>query len=238
MAVSGQSSDIPKESPNIFRLERQSRIEVWHEQARLVLGGGHNRKDWPVPYTNAILDTGFAGETEFGLIDGEKNWCRRSYYLPRYAESRIANGQPEVAVHFAHGTVRFQLNPVNDNRLQIEAHWEVCPIQRLCLQLPLIVWRESKLLLDQNLAVESQEPVNVHAELTVAGGPFQSRVTLTLPTVGETRVRYPMNILRYYIDPAKPDDHKPLFCMALACTQISNPPGSGTATWMLDVSAL
>jgi len=234
LGLSSQNSEIARQTASIFRLERSSRIELWHKDARLVLGGGHNRRDWPVPYANAILDTGFAGETSFGRVDQEQNTKRRSYYLSHWNESRCPEGHPELTLHFAHGSVRWRFEFAGDTEVRIEAHWDVREVKRLSLQLPLVVWRGANLLLDGAPAA-SDSPSPVTKTVTASGGPFGSRVELTLPEGAAARVHYPLCPLKYYIDPVKPDEGQPLCSMALAACQWTNPAKTGNATWSLRV---
>jgi hypothetical protein len=239
LALSSQNSDIPRQAGSIFRLERSSRIELWHQDARLVLGGGHNRKDWPVPYANVILDTGFAGQTQFGLIDQEKNPRRRSYYLPHWVESHEVAGRPELSLHFGHGTVRFQVSFESDMTARIEASWNVRCVQRLCLQLPLVVWRGASLLIDGAAAPEGDtrgEPRAVSRQVEAQGGLQGQRVALTAPQGAATRLHYPLGPLKYYIDPVEPDSARPLFAMALLSSQWTDPAETGSAAWTCTVA--
>jgi len=74
LALSSQNSDVPKDSPSIYRLDRQSRIELWHEKARLVLGGGHSRRDWAIPYANVVMDTGLVIWRIRSEIESRARW--------------------------------------------------------------------------------------------------------------------------------------------------------------------
>jgi hypothetical protein len=233
LGLSGQNSDIAKQAPSIFRLERQSRIELWHADAGSVLGGGHNRKDWPVPYANAVLDTGFAGETSFGLIEQERDNKRRSYYLPQWSECS-GKDTPELKLHFAHGTVRFSFHFDNDATFRIEAGWNVRCVKRLCLQIPLIVKRGGTLLID-GAAVSANSKCHENRSGTVKVQSPESSITLTVPKNVESRVHYPLIPLKYYIDPIMPDTCKPPFHIALVSCQWTNPAETGSAVWSCSV---
>ncbi len=234
LALSSQNSDVPWHASDIFRLERASRIELWHQDARLVLGGGHNRKDWPVPYANVVMDTGFAGQTEFGLVGQEKNPRRRSYYLPHWVESRQVAGRPELALHFAHGSVRFAVDFDSDTTVRIEATWDVRQVKRLCLQLPLVFWRGADLRIDGATTPAGGAaggPWEVSRQVEARGGFFGRRVTLFVPEGVPARVHYPLGTLKYYIDPVEPDKVEPLFAMALVSSQWTAPTETGSAAW-------
>ena len=239
LALSSQNSDIPRQAGSIFRLERSSRIELWHQDARLVLGGGHNRKDWPVPYANVVLDTGFAGQTQFGVIDQEHNSRRRSYYLPQWVESREVAGHPELTLHFGHGTVRFLVTLASDTTTRIEASWNVRCVKRLCLQLPLVVWRDANLLIDGAAAPDGgtkDGPWKVSRQVEAHGGFLGQRVTLAAPPDVPTRLHFPLDPLKYYIDPVEPDTSRPLFAMALLSSQWADPAETGSAAWTCTVA--
>jgi len=236
LGLSSQNSELARDTASIFRLERASRIELWHQSARLVLGGGHNRRDWPVPYANAILDTGFAGETTFGRVEQQQHPRRRSYYLSHSNETRCLEGHPELTVHFAHGSVHWRFELAGDSDVHIEAHWDIRKVHRLCLQLPLVVWRGASLLLDGTPASPAA-PCPVAQAVTAHGGPFASRITLTLPSGVAAQVHFPLGTLKYYVDPAIPDEGQQLFSMALVSCQWTNPANTGSAAWRLQVGS-
>ena len=69
VTLSGQRSEVPKIGPSVFRLQRQSRIELWHEKLWIVVGGGHNKCKQPVRLANAIVYAGFGNVgVDFGRI--------------------------------------------------------------------------------------------------------------------------------------------------------------------------
>jgi hypothetical protein len=74
VALSGQLSDVPKDTLFIYRLERQNRIEVWHENASVVLGGGHNVVTAEHPLYNVWVETGFEADKDgrwAGKVEGD-----------------------------------------------------------------------------------------------------------------------------------------------------------------------
>ena len=236
LGLSSQNSDIARTSPSIYRLERQSRIELWHREARLVLGGGHNRNDWSIPYANVVMDTGFAGETAFGQVDAPKHNRRLSYYMPRFSSAAVRSGVPELALTFGHGTVRFRFLIQDDQHLEIEAQWDVRKVQRLCLQIPVIVWHGAKMRLDgAEVPAGEETSAELARELEVQGGPFNARTRLRIPTGVPCRVHRGLTILRYYLGPLpEPDRYLPMFSMALVSAQWTNPSPTGKASFLLE----
>jgi hypothetical protein len=236
LALSSQNSDIARNAASIYRLERQSRIELWHRDARLLLGGGHNRLDGPVPYANAVLDTGFAGETAFGRMEAATHAARRSYYMPRLATADVRDGVPELALIFGHGTVRYRFLFQDDRHLEIAATWDVRRVQRLGLQIPLIVWHNAALRLDgREVAPADPDPAPLTREIAVQGGPFHAGTRLTIPAGVACRVWRGLPILRCYLEPLpEPDRYLPMFSLALVCLQWTNPEERGSASFLLE----
>ncbi len=239
VALSSQNSDVPKDTDSLMRLDRQSRIELWHQKAGLVLGGGHNRNDASIPYANVVMDTGLDGEMTFGILDQQHRAIHRRYFLPRLAGSRIKAGAPHLRIVFAHGAVDFQIRFQDASTCLLHASWDVCEVRRLGLQLPVIVWDGADLDLDGVLqspegAEESGRPLT--AILKTSGGPFSSSTTLEIPEGVPCRVHYPLEILRTYKgNLAEEDELKAPFRMALVSCQWTDPKSKGEATFKVSV---
>ena len=198
IALSSQNSDVPNIANSIFRLERQSRIEIWHRDARLVLGGGHNLRTNPIPLANVIIDTGFGGETKAGLVDQDKNSDRRHYYIPRKVFSSFKEGQPCLKEVFAHGTVEFTFNFRNSRDVEINVKWNLLKADRIALQFPLIVWRNAQVHIDNKIVekVDATTPINGNVQIT--GGIFNSSYEFHTPKDAKTFARYPVKTLQMY----------------------------------------
>lgn len=235
VALSSQNSDIPRVAPNLYRLERESRIEIWHKDTRLLLGGGHSRYDNPRPLANVVLDTGYCGETEFGYMAAEQDEKRRSYYMPRFTSSCVNQGVPELKFVFGHGTVLFRLIARNDHEMEIEAQWDTRNVQRLCLQLPMIVWHEAELLLD-GIAVDAKQKKSHELKnlLTLKGGYFKGITQLQIPFGVPCRIHCGEEILRHYLESMpEPDLYLPQFGIVIVSVQWDNPVSEGSATFKL-----
>lgn len=242
LALSGQNSDLPRETRNRYRLERESRIGLWHRDGRLVLGGGHSLRESEVPCANVVLDTGYAGPVDFGVIDEEerRRLCLaysmpragenapeaadpkelhqmfQSYYMPRVARTSVEGGIPTLELIFGHGTVRFRFSARNDTDCELEAEWEVRRLRRLCIQIPVVVW------LGAGLSVHGNE-------VRVEGGPFGSTVTLRLPEDVPRKVHYPLEPHPTFSHLFEDDPFRPQFRIALASCQWTDPPRAGRA---------
>jgi hypothetical protein len=236
LALSSQNSDGVRRGRDIFRLERESRIELWHEHARLVIGGGHSRYDVPFGYSNVILDTGFGGKSDFGIMDDVEDRARRSYYMPHAIESQAIDGVPELRFIFAHGTVVFSFNLADDKMCEINASWDIRQVQRLCIQLPLIVWHEAELFVDNKKQETGSYGMHkLSKELRTSRGPFNSEVTLEVPEEVPSKVHYPLEILRTYGDLPEDEEFEAIFCIAMASSQWESPPDQGEAQWKIKV---
>jgi hypothetical protein len=262
LALSGQNTYVPKLSRSIYRLERQSRIELWHAGARLVLGGGHNLRETGLPYANAILDTGYAGGSDFGRLDvagaaelsrsrdaaragaaiGKEGDDRpdyglvQSYFIPQFARAGVRNARPELELRFAHGTVRFDFAFPAPERVEIGASWDVRLLKRLCLQIPLLVWHGAELLVDSEVPSGDAEPAPVESGLRADGGPFGAGYGLSVPEGIPCRVRWPLLAHPTHAGHFEDDPFKPAFRVALVSSQWEDPPRTGTAKWMLDIT--
>ncbi|MCK6470444.1 MAG: hypothetical protein L6R28_01750 [Planctomycetes bacterium] len=237
LALSSQNSDIPKDAQSVFRLERQSRIELWHANARLVIGGGHNLGLAPLPLANAVVDTGHAGAAEFGVM-GTDDWHHRfRYYAPRLARSTVIEGRPELTLVFAHATIRFRFAFPDANRVQIDAKWETMNVQRLCLQLPLIAWRGSKVAADgEELGRENQAAHMVSRAVRIEGSAFGGKIRIKPPYGTESVLHYPLAAMKTYgMEPAD-DPFLPTHDLALLSSMWRDPARNGEAQWTVEVT--
>ncbi|MCK6470442.1 MAG: hypothetical protein L6R28_01740 [Planctomycetes bacterium] len=238
VALSSQNSDVPIQNASVYRLDRQSRIELWNAKTGLLVGGGHNRKDAEIPYANVVMDTGFSGPAEYGVVqnqEGGENDARRRYFIPRWTRSRVVDGKPELEVIFAHGTVRFRIEVAAANRAVIDASWNVRMLDRLNIQLPLVVWRGATLSADGQAQTGGEaQSVAVAKKLCAEGGPYGSRVTLTVPKGADAKVHYPLPLLRDYGGTSSGEDEMvPPFEIALLSCQWTKFANEGSARFEL-----
>ncbi len=236
LGLSGQESDVPKDGESRYRLERQSRIELWHEKSGVILGGGHNMIGWPVPHANVQMHTGFEGEVNFGEAKPAGEKMTKLLYMPRTIEAS-AEGPDDsctLALHFAHGTVTFNLRPDGDARFLIEAAWDLTGVERLNLQLPFLMWRLGDARADGN-PLEAAKPAlsqpvsNLDIGDSIAG----TRVEVALPEVGKTRLRLGLEPLRSYGPLFEHENFDTPFHIIMASTQLDHPPATGVAKWTL-----
>lgn len=261
-ALSGQLSDVPKETQFVYRLERQSRIELWHERASLVLGGGHSLVTARQPLFNAWVDTGFFREIggyarSSSAVGSPEMACRRAKYYPRAASSGVTGGTSWLELVFAHATVRFELTP-RARDVDIRYSYEAIGLEELKVALPLVLWRGARGFADgralpapkparrkasagrmnDNGGAMSGEPfstVNVTRAVTVESPCFDTTLTLTVPKAGKTLVLWPLWPLRTYGELFPKERFESFFSIALVETTLANPGRSGSGAWRLSI---
>jgi hypothetical protein len=232
-ALSGQNSEMK----GVFRLERESRIEVWHETARLIVGGGHHRQDWRIPHANAILDTGYAGPTDFGVPVGEgMEQVPRVYYKPRIARSEFVNNSGKLVLEFGHGVITCWLKFLTAGEAVIEFSWDIRHLQKLCLQLPLTVWVGSSVTLDGAvLGQDEYRKIPGGKNLNVKT-PFGCEILLSFPQDVPTRIHYPIQTGVFHIGAEKHRKLDPIsnpFDILLISCQWSPPEERGGSVFKL-----
>ncbi len=262
LALSAQNTYVPKISRSIYRLERQSRIEIWHAGARLVLGGGHSLRETGLPYANAVLDTGFAGDSDFGRLDvaGTAALSRardasraggaisnagddrpdygtvQGCFIPQLARATAEGDCPQLELRFAHGTVRFRFAFPDPEHVEIRADWDVRRLHRLCLQMPLLVWDGGAFSVDGREPPDAgEEPVPVRREVRAEGGPFDANCALLVPEGVPCRVRWPLLAQPTHSGFFEDDRFRPAFRIALVSSQWESPSQTGSALWTLSL---
>jgi hypothetical protein len=237
LALSSQNSAMH----GIFRLERQSRIEIWHQRARLIAGGGHNREDWPIPHANVIMDNGYGGPSAFGAAPpGSPRRISQHYYRPSEVKSRVVQGIPELELVFGHGTVRFRFSLPDAQSGLIEADWQVRRVERLCIQLPLVLLQGAELWLNgERQAYGSYALRKSEGRVEIRGGPYGGSLALSTPPGAVCRVHYPLLTGVFHNGAEKHRQNDPIrnwFDLALVSCQWTKPERTGRAKFALKVA--
>jgi len=133
VTLCGQGSQIPKEAPSVFRLERQSKIEIWHKDLQFVIGGGHNKTGNPIPYTNVIVSSGFKdSDFNYGEIISTDKKSNHSMYFPRALQTFVKDNIPNIILYFAHATINFAWKLFQIKKYQLNGqsnNWEQKKLQ-------------------------------------------------------------------------------------------------------------
>ncbi|HOX08940.1 MAG TPA: hypothetical protein PK280_21270, partial [Planctomycetota bacterium] len=252
------------ETQFIYRLERQSRIELWHERAGLVVGGGHSLINAIQPLCNAWVDSGFARDVggyarSSGDIGSPEMARRRAMYYPRAATSGTAGRNLWLELTFAHAEVRFEIEP-KGGALAIRYRYEAVGLRELRVSLPLVLWRTARGFADgRELRVPAApaqrkkqrgpalveeggalcgEPFSVspvRREVAVETPLFGTRATLRVPSAGKTRVLWPLWPLRTYGRLFADERFPSFFSIALVETVLAEPGRAGQGAWELRV---
>lgn len=237
VAVSGQESNVPADSPGRFRLERESRMEAWHEKAGVVAGGGHNMVDAEIPLANVILDPNPEPRSNFGKFEQRDGKQNRLLYLARAAKSQMVENETQLSVHFAHGLVSWRLLPSEDSSFLIEAAWEVLGVSRLNLQIPIVLWRKAMLHVNRERVVGTEPGLTgLIQAATVCDAYTKTTVNWSFPENGLTRMRLGLPPLRTYGQLFLEEHFDSPFHILLASTQFENPQRKGTATWKINIA--
>jgi hypothetical protein len=222
VALSGQESDVPKIGSWVYRLERQSRIDLWHERTGVVLGGGHNLTKQAVPLANVIHITGRGPTVEQGEVRDPDEGERRSTFMCRAAETDWTGAVGRLTVHFLHGQVTFEVAPVDSQSAEVRFAWRMQRVKRLAIQVPVIVWRGGRLSM-AGQEVGGGGPVSVAAPLRVEHRGRGFAFEVGPPAVGQPYARYPLWPIRTYGQLFAVENFDSPYSICLLGTQIDDP---------------
>ena len=241
VALSSQLSDVPKDTQFIYRLERQSRISIWHERASVVIGGGHSLLTAEHPLYNAWVEPGYhaepAGYAKTNDDAGSPAMARRrSKYYPRAASSGAADNAVWLELVFAHATVRFTLEPAGEE-LVIRFHYETVAVEELRVALPMLLWGDATASVDGRELPRSDAPAEgtVEREVAVETPLFGTKATLSTPGAGRSRVRYPVTPTRSYRESGGKTPPEGFFTLAFVETVLEPPGRVGAGEWRLRI---
>lgn len=243
VALSGQMSDVPKDTQFIYRLERQSRMEIHHDRASTVIGGGHSLVNCVYPLYNAWIESGYRTEPDSTAIaqgkgdaSSPESALRRSKYYARGACTGRDEDRLWLELVFAHALVRFQIECAGD-RIRIGYRYQAVRLKEMRLALPLVLWRSATAHTLGRALAESGETTVVPAgeSVTVDTPAFGTRTTLTLPEGHPSRIVWPLDPVRTYGSLFPNERFSSFFRMALVETVIDDPGAEGSGHWTLRV---
>jgi hypothetical protein len=239
VAVSAILSDIAHLSGSVYRLDRQSRLDIWHEDTGLVVGGGSNRVErGDVPLTNVILLTGYRDvDANFGKLEGGNYLDKRATYFPRALEADLTTEQLTLHESFGQGDIQFKVHPQNNRVLTVSYKYDVFSFRTLFLQLPLIVFHDSEVIVDgTTFAGDRVKPVkqNVQISNPITG----TRVKIEPPKEGKSAVRPFVEPLRSYGILREKQYHQPYYQICLLSARIDAPEGKGSGEFRIEIANL
>jgi hypothetical protein len=237
LALSSQDPDYPRQGKSPYMLDGQSRVELWHPQARLVLGGGHSHRSWAIPFANVFILTDQSGQSEFGRPPaGLTREARNACFMPQHVSTRVQDGSPELELRFAQGTVRFRFDLRDEHRVEIVAAWQVEQVKGLCLQLPVVVWRGAEFRVDGTKQTGTMDQGRVvRRGIEVTSGPWNTPFRLQVPEGVPCRAHYPLTTGQFHDLPLLEDPIRNPFDLALVSSQWLAPPKMGRATFVVSL---
>ena len=226
--VSGYASDVTKLSDSVYRLERASRIDIWHREFGLVAGGGSNGSGAKVPFANVHLVTGFkpGAPVDFGLVGEAWKGNRQGHYLPRAASSAVTADSARVELHFGHGSVALEVRPVSETACEVAFAVDSMMVEEAFIQLPLIVMDGGSVSVGGSAVEPAPDgadavPVTGAVELTSPMAP--GRVLVTPPEGLECRLRPPVEPLRSYRGLEAQERYRAVYRIALLSVRVPEP---------------
>lgn len=213
VVLSAINSDIPRQSNSIYRLDRQSRIDIWHESAGMLIGGGHNLRDTDLPLANFQLLTGHAGvDSEFGLLSGGSYHDKRAVYMPRAVAADITAERQILRQTFGQGDVSLIVEQLDKHRLTIRYEYDVFTLKKLFVQIPLILFYNSSLYADGR-RVGRDKFSRVEREVRLTNPTMKYELRLTVPQGLEAAVNQPVWTRSYYMGYHGDVKRNPYYCI-------------------------
>jgi hypothetical protein len=160
----------------------------------------------------------------------------RVYYKPRIAKSEIVDNAGKLVLEFGHGVITFWLRFPSEREALIECSWDVRNLPRMCLQLPLTVWRGGIVSLDGTvLEPDECQTFSLIGALDVST-PFGDKIGLSLSEGVAARVHYPIPTGVFHIGSEKHRKSDPVknpYDILLVSCQWSSPERFGKCAFKL-----
>jgi hypothetical protein len=218
-------------------LDRQSRLDVWHEKSGLIIGGGHGMVGSNPPLATFLLLTGHGGvRTSHGLLEGGDEQQRRAVYSPRAATTIMDSDRQQLTASFGHGDFRLETVPANQNQLMIRYRYDVLAANQALIQLPLIIFHNSSVSVDGQ-SYDGSRSLNVTNKILVTNPTMRSRVAITVPDGGDILLRDAVYPLRWYGGDHRDQRYRPYYQIALLSMQIDNPQ-KGDGSFLIEVESV
>jgi len=192
LTLSGVFSDIPKESDNPYRLERQSRIDLWHERTGLVIGGGSVHRSVERHLANLFLDTDYFAAVEFGRVRGRFPDTVRATYYPRLAAVSSRADASVLELTFGHAQAAFALRPRSASELAVEVDLQSAGLRRAFAALPLVLFAGAEVRVDgKPLGERPAEQTPVRRRVEVSSSRRGAAWEVELPRGAAARLNAP-----------------------------------------------
>jgi hypothetical protein len=127
------------------------------------------------------------------------------------------------------------VTPLDERKLRVTYQYDVFTAKRLLVQLPLIVYHDSDLLVDGNPSSVS-ELVSVAREVRLSNATMDSEVRVTIPSGARAVLRPGVPPLRWYSAEDHPAGrYEPFYSIRLLSLQIDNPDPVGSGEFLLEI---
>jgi hypothetical protein len=235
--VSAINSHVPLIGQSLYRLDRQSRLDIWHQDVGLVVGGGHNLRGNEVALANAIVLTDWHDVScEYGFFGETENYYDRlTTYVPRALKADITLERQRLIESFGQGDVAFEVQPLGNGRLNVAYEYDLANTEKLIVQLPLVVYHDTRVLVDGEL-FGGQEAMSVSDEVTLYSPSSGTTVKVTPPAGCSAKIRPPVHPIRWYKDDNVSNRYRPYYGINLLSVQIDNPSGRNGGRFKLEIN--
>lgn len=236
VCLSGHTGHIPKEAPSVFRLERQNRIELWHKDLKFVVGGGHNKGGNQTPYANVFVSSGFNNnDFDHGLIVGTDKKANHAMYFVRAAKTYMKDNVPHLNLYFSHATIIFSVHITSNNSVTIKWQAEQLGVKKMAIQIPIVVPRNSELLLDNKKMERIYLGQNNLQKGNEAIVKTNNKTVFKIKTNSSVGLRYPHLPLLTYVEDEKNFFDKAGYYIAILSHQIENPSDKISGSWSIEI---
>jgi hypothetical protein len=229
------SAILPVPGESVYRLERQSRLDIWHEKTGLILGGGPNLIGSQIPLANVHLVTGYADvDCDFGLLSVGSTRDRRAVYFPRSVEASLELDEQSLRESFGQGDVVFTTRPISETRLDILFKYDVFASRKLLVQLPLIIFSNSQVEIDGK-PFAGAGLTRVEEAVLISNPTTSTKVRISMPANREVALRPPIDPLRWYGREHPDQRYLPFYGISLLSLSIESPNGKGMGRFELEI---
>jgi hypothetical protein len=235
VALSAMRSDVPRYSGGPYQLERQSRLDIWHERTGLIVGGGSNMVGAEIPLANFLLLTGHKGvDADFGRLTGGEMRDRQAVYFPRSIRAELTSDAQTLEASFGHGDFHLTSRPASAKRLELEYEYDILAANKAFLQLPLILFYGSRVQVDGR-DWDQLAPVPVKREIEIRNRTTATAVRVAVPQGVEMLLRRPIYPLRWYIGEHKDQRYWPYYQIALLSVSLRPAAGRGKGRFLFEL---
>jgi len=231
-ALSGYCSDVTRIGSSPYRLERNSRIDLWHPEFGIIVGGGSTGSAAKAPAANVHVVTGYGCGVDFGLVAEGDAWDRQGNYHPRAGRTEFPDGAGtgRLELHFGHGTCRFEVEPAGENSCAVRFRVDSRGLKAAYVQLPLVVVDGGAVSVGGATVAPAPDgapavpvPEESAVELTSPLAAPGKRASIVPPAGRECRLRPPVEPLRSYRGLSGAERYGPVFRIALLSAKLDAP---------------